>query len=65
MSMDRRLTAPARSEANCGSRTRLPLHPTGNSAGRFAPCLVRIPLIADTHSSLIADSVPGDRGQAE
>lgn len=27
--------------------------------------LVRIPLIADTHSSLIADSVPGDRGQAE
>jgi hypothetical protein len=39
MSMDRLLTAPARSEANCGSRTRLPLHPTGNSAGRFAPCL--------------------------
>jgi hypothetical protein len=23
---------------------------------------LRIPLIADTHSSLIADSVPGDRG---
>jgi hypothetical protein len=23
---------------------------------------VRIPLIADTHSKLIADSVPGDRG---
>jgi len=23
---------------------------------------VRIPLIADTHSRLIADSVPGDRG---
>jgi hypothetical protein len=27
----------------------------------FAPEL-RIPLIADTHSRLIADSVPGDRG---
>jgi len=25
---------------------------------------VRIPLIADTHSRLIADSVPGDRGHA-
>jgi saccharopine dehydrogenase-like NADP-dependent oxidoreductase len=24
--------------------------------------VVRIPLIADTHSKLIADSVPGDRG---
>jgi hypothetical protein len=23
---------------------------------------MRIPLIADTHSKLIADSVPGDRG---
>jgi hypothetical protein len=23
---------------------------------------LRIPLIADTHSNLIADSVPGDRG---
>ena len=23
---------------------------------------VRIPLIADTHSKLIADSIPGDRG---
>jgi len=23
---------------------------------------LRIPLIADTHSKLIADSVPGDRG---
>ena len=28
-----------------------------NGAGK-----VRIPLIADTHSKLIADSVPGDRG---
>ena len=26
------------------------------------PFLLRIPLIADTHSRLIADSVPGDRG---
>jgi hypothetical protein len=24
---------------------------------------MRIPLIADTHSKLIADSVPGDRGR--
>ncbi len=39
MSMDRLLTVPARSEASSGSRTRLPLHPTGNLAGRFAPCL--------------------------
>jgi hypothetical protein len=26
---------------------------------------VRIPLIADTHSRPIADSVPGDRGHPE
>ncbi len=39
MSMDRLLTVPARSEASSGSRTRLPLHPTGMLAGRFAPCL--------------------------
>jgi hypothetical protein len=26
---------------------------------------LRIPLIADTHSKLIADSVPGDRGHPE
>ena len=26
---------------------------------------MRIPLIADTHSRLIADSVPGDRGHPE
>ncbi len=39
MSMDRLLPVPARSEASSGSRTRLPLHPTGNLAGRFAPCL--------------------------
>jgi hypothetical protein len=39
MSMDRLLTVPERSEASSGSRTRLPLHPTGNLAGRIAPCL--------------------------
>jgi hypothetical protein len=39
MSMDRLLTEAEREEADSGSRTRLPLHPTGNSAGRFAPCL--------------------------
>ncbi len=39
MSMDRLLTVPVRGEARSGSRTRLPLHPTGNLAGRFAPCL--------------------------
>ena len=38
-SMDRLLTMPEREEADSGSRTRLPLHPTGNLAGRFAPCL--------------------------
>lgn len=27
-----------------------------------SPIELRIPLIADTHSKLIADSVPGDRG---
>ncbi|MEY4428015.1 MAG: hypothetical protein RLZZ182_704, partial [Pseudomonadota bacterium] len=26
---------------------------------------VRIPLITDTHSNLIADSVPGDRGHPQ
>ena len=39
MSMDRLLTLPEREEADSGSRTRLPLHPTCNLAGRFAPCL--------------------------
>jgi hypothetical protein len=39
MSMDRLLTMPEREEGDGGSRTRLPLHPTGNLAGRFAPCL--------------------------
>ncbi len=39
MAMNRLLTAPKREEANSGSRTRLPLHPTGNLAGRLAPCL--------------------------
>lgn len=39
MSMDRLLTVPVRSEACSGSRSRLPLHPTGNLAGRLAPCL--------------------------
>jgi hypothetical protein len=34
------LTLPKRAEACGGSRTRLPQHPTGCSAGRFAPCLV-------------------------
>jgi hypothetical protein len=29
-----------------------------------AKLYVRIPLIADTHSKLIADSVPGDHGHA-
>ena len=37
MSMYRLLTVPARSEASSGSSTRLPLHPTGNLAGRLAP----------------------------
>jgi hypothetical protein len=41
MCMDRLLTAPEREEADCGSRTRLPRHPTWCLAGRFAPCLVR------------------------
>jgi hypothetical protein len=39
MPRDRLLTVPARSKASSGSRLRLPLHPTGNLAGRFAPCL--------------------------
>jgi len=39
MSTDRLLTVPEREEGDSGSRTRLPLHPTGNLAGRFAPCL--------------------------
>ncbi len=39
MAMDRLLTEPKREEADGGSRTRLPLHPNGNLAGRFAPCL--------------------------
>jgi len=33
------LTLPKRGEACSGSRTRLPLHPTGKLAGRLAPCL--------------------------
>jgi hypothetical protein len=40
MSRDRLLTVLEREEGDSGSRTRLPLHPTGNLAGRFAPCLV-------------------------
>ncbi len=39
MSMDRLLTLPEREDADSGSRTRLPLHPTCSLAGRFAPCL--------------------------
>ena len=39
MSMDWLLTVPEREEGDSGSRTRLPLHPTGVLAGRFAPCL--------------------------
>ena len=31
----------------------------------FLDAQLRIPLIADTHSRLIADSVPGDRGQPD
>jgi hypothetical protein len=30
---------------------------------RLKDSVLRIPLIADTHSSLIADSIPGDRGR--
>jgi hypothetical protein len=40
MTKDRLLTLPEREEARSGSRTRLPLHPTGGLAGRIAPCLV-------------------------
>ncbi len=39
MSMDRLLTVPLREERDSGSRTRLPLHLTGNMEGRVAPCL--------------------------
>jgi hypothetical protein len=39
MTMDRLLIPPEREEADSGSRTWLPLQPTGNLAGRFAPCL--------------------------
>ena len=39
MSMDWLLTVPEHEDADSGSRTRLPLQPTGNLAGRFAPCL--------------------------
>ncbi len=39
MAGDRLLTVPKGEEASSGSRTPLPLHPTGNFAGRFAPCL--------------------------
>jgi len=31
----------------------------------FSTGAVRIPLIADTHSKLIADGVPGDRGHLQ
>jgi hypothetical protein len=31
--------------------------------GVYLKLWLRIPLIADTHSKLIADSVPGDRGR--
>jgi hypothetical protein len=37
-----------------------------SQSGHRYPCErtgLRIPLIADTHSKLIADSVPGDRGR--
>ncbi len=37
MSMDRLLTVPEREDGDSGSRTRLPLQPTGNLAGRLAP----------------------------
>jgi hypothetical protein len=40
MTKDWLLTSPKRAAACCESRTRLPLHPTGCLAGRFAPCLV-------------------------
>ena len=36
--------------------------PAARPTRRGAVGTVRIPLIADTHSRLIADSVPGDRG---
>ena len=39
MAMDRLLTVPKLEEADSGSRTRLPLQPTGNLAGRLSPCL--------------------------
>jgi hypothetical protein len=39
MATDRLLTVPEREEGDSGSRTRLPLQPTGNLAGRLAPCL--------------------------
>ena len=39
MSMDRLLTPPEREDADSGSCSRLPLHPTGSLAGCFAPCL--------------------------
>ena len=40
MTKDWLLTLPKRAGACGGSRTRLPRHPTGCLAGRFAPCLV-------------------------
>ncbi len=39
MTKVRLLTVPEIEEGDSGSRTRLPLQPTGNLAGRFAPCL--------------------------
>jgi hypothetical protein len=41
MTKDWLLNGPKREEAGGGSRTRLPLHPTGSLAGRLAPCLAR------------------------
>ena len=39
-----------------------PLRITERTVGWRRVARLRIPLIADTHSSLIADSAPGDRG---
>ena len=39
MTKARLLTLPERGEARGGSGILLPLHPTGNLAERFAPCL--------------------------
>jgi hypothetical protein len=39
MTKDWLLSGPKREEADSGRHTRLPLHPTGSLAGRFARCL--------------------------